>query len=223
MVQQPPGRGHQDVGRALLQLPRVAVHVGAAKHDLDVDGVELGQLPRLLCDLRRQLARGAEHQHGDAAAPGRLGQHALQAGDEEGQRLARARLGLAHQVGAVQQHGQRLLLHPRALAVAQHLRQRPLRGRRQGEGGEGGLREAVARGAGHLRRLQRRGQGRRCSSSCCCCCCCCCGPAPPPVVAVGLLAHDEPASENSRPEMQQPGTHEALQYACSQGQFQHAP
>lgn len=98
MVEEPSGRGDEQVD-ALGQLLGLGLVVGAADDDAVRLRVVLHELPGDAEDLEGELARGRDDD--DArAVPGLEAQGAehLDGRDEEGERLARARLGRAQHV-----------------------------------------------------------------------------------------------------------------------------
>ena len=101
-VDEAPGRCHQKVA-APLELLDLSVELGAAHHnDRTLAGLLADDAYDAL-DLRRQLARGRDHQGVRAFAP--CARHELQRGQCEGGCLARARLGGGNDVSAREHHG----------------------------------------------------------------------------------------------------------------------
>ena len=117
-VQQAAGRGHQDIDPA-AKAGNLLADRHPAEHGLDRQVQELGIEPHVVGNLRRQLARGAQHQHPAAAreTPGGIGGQAVQRRQREGGRLAGAGLGNAQQVTAFHQGGDRLPLDGGGIVV----------------------------------------------------------------------------------------------------------
>jgi hypothetical protein len=109
VVQQAPGRGHQDVD-ALLQAVDLRLHADAAEHHHAGQRQVLAVGAHAFLDLRREFARGRQDQgpDGDAPACVALGRHrhqALQHRQHEAGGLAGAGLGAGQQVAALQHGG----------------------------------------------------------------------------------------------------------------------
>jgi len=106
--------------------------------------VELEQLERFLVDLRRELSRRGEDEHGDVALSGRRrSQQRLDGRDEERDGLAGSRLCAREDVEALEDGRQGLILHRGGVRVPEHLVDRAHGGLGQAEGGEGDRGRAV--------------------------------------------------------------------------------
>ena len=116
IVDEAPGSPHEDVA-GLTQLFPLLVVVDAAIHRADLEPGVGAEEPRVGFDLDDQLTSGRDDEHAGSGgpAPGRRGmaQAAREGGDQEGRRLARARLGLARHVLALERERQRAFLDRR--------------------------------------------------------------------------------------------------------------
>ena len=106
-VDEASGGGDEQVAAA-LELLDLAVELGAAHDDDRTLAGLLAYHGDDLLDLRRELARGRDHERVRALALGTG--HELQCGQREGRGLARARLRGGHDVAACEDHGDGLLL-----------------------------------------------------------------------------------------------------------------
>ena len=98
MIEQPARRGHHHVDTATQRLLLRFVPHTAVDRDAVHRGV-LGVLLHALLHLQAEFTRGGEHEHAGAARPP---QQAVHHGQCEAGRLARARLGEADQVAALE-------------------------------------------------------------------------------------------------------------------------
>jgi hypothetical protein len=152
VVERAPRRRHHHV-HAALEGADLLLHARPAVDGEHRDAEALAVLVRGLGHLHRQLARGHEHERGGAGAPLAVGRDALQHRQREGGGLAGAGGGLAEEVAAAEQRGDRLALDRRGLLVAE-------RGQRAHElGGEAQRREGRGGTVGAGRRIDGRVRG----------------------------------------------------------------
>jgi hypothetical protein len=156
-VEQPAGRGHDDVGAAAQgHHLRVDGHAAEDDGDLRQAGQLVGQAAQGVAHLQRQLARGNQHQAFDRPGCARPAlEPALQQRQREGERLARAGARLRQHVAPGQQRRDRRGLHGGGLRVAERL-ERVVQRRGEAEGFErhGGIVGAPRRAGARRPRMR---------------------------------------------------------------------
>ena len=121
VVDDAPGRADQDVDPLFQNAPLLLV-VHAAEHDGELEAGEFGDAFRIRMNLHGEFARRRDHDGARRVErPVRragVGQQAIEQGDEERRRFARAGLRLPRHVVARERQGQGLRLDRRAARIA---------------------------------------------------------------------------------------------------------
>jgi len=118
MVEEPSRRRDEDVGAA-AERRLLRSHGDPAENGGAPDGREARQLLTMLVDLRRQLARGREHE--SACPPARLADQAIQDRQQEGGGLAAAGHRAGEDVAPPTGRGDGVLLDGRGNDEAQRV------------------------------------------------------------------------------------------------------